>query len=341
MTGERRLPTGLLLRLFHLAVFTAIAVPVVKDWPTVSRYLRWDHAPYLIFSALFLAAGIFWTAFAWQRVAFAQGVRLPFISSLELYTSAGLAARLPGQIWPVLTALSFARGASLQGGQVVGMLLYSQVYLVLSGGIFLSVLIATGAALPAELPGWGAGTAAWASLSFFSLAALHPRLLKPLLSWFFRRIGRPAEAVPPAVSFSASMMQLAYYQVGWFLCACSFLLFMQGVAGPLEKERWPPVMAVFCAAQLGGMLSLFTPQGLGVREGILTLLLSRILPLPVAGAGALLARFWTSGGMALIYLFARRPRSSRSIAAAPGCLFPSGNPPPPPGRKASPRSRPR
>ena len=55
-----------------------------------------------------------------------------------------------------------------------------------------------------------------------------------------------------------------------------------------------------------GLLALFAPSGLGVREGVLVYLLSLIMPSTVAVILSILTRLWMSfieiGGMGVVYL---------------------------------------
>jgi len=50
--------------------------------------------------------------------------------------------------------------------------------------------------------------------------------------------------------------------------------------------------ACFAFAWIVGFLSFLTPGGLGIREGLLSLLLSRYMPTPQATLVALLCRVW-------------------------------------------------
>jgi uncharacterized membrane protein YbhN (UPF0104 family) len=63
-----------------------------------------------------------------------------------------------------------------------------------------------------------------------------------------------------------------------------------GIAPPVFWE----IVATFGAAYLIGFLALFAPGGLGVREGIITLLLASYLPGGLPAAVAVAARLWTT-----------------------------------------------
>jgi hypothetical protein len=60
----------------------------------------------------------------------------------------------------------------------------------------------------------------------------------------------------------------------------------------------------FAVAGALGTLSFFSPSGLGVREGILALLLSSSVVAPIAVLISLLARLWVTVGEVLCAFFA-------------------------------------
>jgi uncharacterized membrane protein len=84
---------------------------------------------------------------------------------------------------------------------------------------------------------------------------------------------------------------LGSYAVAWIAVGVSFAALVQALT-PLHWSQVPGLVAVFSAAYVIGFLTLLTPGGLGVREGVLTLLLATILPSGVSAVVAILARLW-------------------------------------------------
>ena len=62
----------------------------------------------------------------------------------------------------------------------------------------------------------------------------------------------------------------------------------------LARDQIGFVFATFTFAGAVGMLAVFAPSGLGVREGVQLLLLSRIMPTETAVALAVLGRLWST-----------------------------------------------
>ena len=71
-----------------------------------------------------------------------------------------------------------------------------------------------------------------------------------------------------------------------------FFLFIKSLA-PVSASQLLLVTGTYAVAWSIGILSVITPGGLGVREGILSLLLTSVLPPATATLIALLSRLWT------------------------------------------------
>ena len=61
---------------------------------------------------------------------------------------------------------------------------------------------------------------------------------------------------------------------------------------PVTPQQFAALIATWAAAYVIGYLSLLTPGGLGVREGVMILLLAPLFPAPVPTIIALAARLW-------------------------------------------------
>jgi uncharacterized membrane protein YbhN (UPF0104 family) len=78
----------------------------------------------------------------------------------------------------------------------------------------------------------------------------------------------------------------------------------------LPSSALPSLIGAWSFSATVGLVSLFAPYGLGVKEGILTLLLSMYMPTGTAAAVAILSRVWSISGdllsTALLLIWERR-----------------------------------
>lgn len=116
-----------------------------------------------------------------------------------------------------------------------------------------------------------------------------------------------------AAMFSTSklLLFLGVYLLLWVLLGTAFFLFIMSLC-PISVSQLLVVTGIYAVAWSIGFLSVITPSGLGVREGILSLLLTTVLPPATATLVALLARLWTLaaelllGGVAFGIYFRQR-----------------------------------
>ncbi len=92
---------------------------------------------------------------------------------------------------------------------------------------------------------------------------------------------------------------IGLYILLWGLLGIAFFLFIRGFS-PVSTSQLFRVTGIYAIAWSFGFLSVVTPSGLGVREGVLSLLLTSVLPPATATLIALLSRLWTLSAELLI-----------------------------------------
>ena len=98
---------------------------------------------------------------------------------------------------------------------------------------------------------------------------------------------------------SGALRLISDYLILWGLLGITFFLFIKSLY-PVEVSQLIVVIGIYAVAWSIGFLSLVTPSGLGVREGILSLLLTTVLPPATATLVALLSRLWTLSAELLV-----------------------------------------
>lgn len=119
-------------------------------------------------------------------------------------------------------------------------------------------------------------------------------------AFLYRR--RIAAAVPHLKKLFRAMFLvrlIGLYILLWGLLGIAFFLFIRGFS-PVSTSQLFRVTGIYAIAWSLGFLSVVTPSGLGVREGVLSLLLTSVLPPATATWVALLSRLWTLSAELLI-----------------------------------------
>jgi uncharacterized membrane protein YbhN (UPF0104 family) len=87
-----------------------------------------------------------------------------------------------------------------------------------------------------------------------------------------------------------SFKQIALYFVFWLCYGISICTLIIALEYPLLQIEPFRIIGYASLSWAVGYLVIFVPGGVGIREGVLTVLLSALLPFPIAGTIALLAR---------------------------------------------------
>ena len=136
------------------------------------------------------------------------------------------------------------------------------------------------------LPG---GTWTLVAVIVLLLVILTPRLLPWLLERVFRLTGREKTLRAIGSGFGATWLIL--HVPAWIVYSVAFG-FLWGSFEPLPTVDWLVAGGAFASAYVLGYVALFAPAGIGVREGVLAILLAPAVGAPQAAILAILARFW-------------------------------------------------
>jgi hypothetical protein len=93
------------------------------------------------------------------------------------------------------------------------------------------------------------------------------------------------------MSYPRILRILALYALDWALQgACCFVLINSFY--PLPLSTLPILLGGYAMSWMLGFLVLIAPAGLGIREGIYTIILRTVMPEPIAIISALVTRVW-------------------------------------------------
>ncbi len=214
-----------------------------------------------------------------------------FRNAFTLFHLANITRYLPGRIWGVVRLLSLSRRFGLSKTAVGSSLtLHVGIETAIGGLIGLSLLFSpkmrdTASGLLANLSGHTpmlriacVGVLLGGLLFLFPKVARHARQLLKSFSPLLKNTGLWVNV-------------LIRHVLLWVCQGFAFFLFVRGFASVQWADAWG-LTACFAFAWIVGFLSFLTPGGLGVREGLLSLLLSRYMPASQATLVALLCRVW-------------------------------------------------
>jgi uncharacterized membrane protein YbhN (UPF0104 family) len=247
----------------------------------------------------------------WRLMLRSWGADMTFWTAARVWSVSNLGKYIPGKIWQVTAMAAMATRAGVSAVVSTGSALLSTI-----------INIACGIAL-VLIVGWR-----WIEIVLLAFAVLGllvlPFLVPRLNALAARMTGRliAFEAPPTRIVLTAIIGNA----LAWLMYGVAFMWLVSGVLGESPGSPWQYI-AVYAASYVIGYLVLFLPGGIGVREGVMAVLLTSLaLATPkqsLLAAGA--SRIWLTlleivpGLLFVAHDAARRNRSSKlsSDVAAP------------------------
>ncbi len=280
MSRRTRIPISLLIgAAIGVVGLVYVAFNIADQWGAVRDRLTHVSLVPLVIGVILAAAGMTAIALAWRPVLIALGAAAPKRRDVVRWYFVGeIGKYVPGGLWTVVGRAELARRSGLSRSSA-----YGSVALSL---LCLQVAAACVAAFALPMSGLANGhVQAWLVLLVIpiGLGALHPKVAGSLLTLISRLTKREFSFAIP--NFATTFRLVAGYIPAWICIGASTALIARSLAphAPFAK-----VFAATIFSWIIGFLVIFTPGGIGVREGAFTAMLS--LPAGIAVTTSLVAR---------------------------------------------------
>jgi hypothetical protein len=232
------------------------------------------------------------------------GVRLSFGQVYYGYHASQLGKYIPGRVWIIPGRAMTLHRYGVDAVTAAASTLMDMYVLIVAGIlVYVPTLLVTQQETMRQL--------GWVGLLLclpLLVSIIFPSLLNKLFALGMKWIGRGEMTFHFAWYHFALM--LVNYLALWALSGLGLYLLADSFS-PLTLAQLPVVIGAMGFSWVLGTLSFLTPAGLGVREGVMGLLLAEVLAAPLPALVAILARFWWSladlGSIGLAFLaFGRR-----------------------------------
>jgi len=252
--------------LLAAAVVYFVGSSMARNWEAIRRSgaaISPDPA------ALAVSAGITLATYAllisaWRAVLLGWGERLPYPAAARIWCLSNLARYVPGRIWQIAGMAAMAQRAGVSPWAAAGSAVVVQLLAVATGALV------TGIAAPhAGHPLLIAGTGLAAAMVAAALA--WPPATRVLSVALRKLTGRELRLEP--VSPGPLLLATGVTILAWIAYGLTLYFFAQGILGAPALSVLASVGS-FTASYLVGLLLVFTPGGLGAREGTLYVLLA-------------------------------------------------------------------
>ena len=275
-------------RVLQAVVLAGAAVYLFRvaapQWPAIrARSLAWQPLP-LALSALLIVANLAWMIALWNMTLRWCAARLRYWDAARIWFTANLARFLPGAVLQFASLALMATRYGVSPTAATATVLLQQIVLLLTG------LIVVAGFTPVVLhQGWWQGAFVVALLLGAGILLLLPRLTRrlPSLARLWSQV-RPTQL--PGFALLLAMQWLAY-GAAFRLLAIGLLGGGGGDAG-VARGSWGFYITAFTESYLAGVIAVFAPAGLLVREAALISVLTPVLGGADAVILAVAARIW-------------------------------------------------
>ncbi|MFN8522852.1 MAG: lysylphosphatidylglycerol synthase transmembrane domain-containing protein [Chloroflexota bacterium] len=279
-----------------LALFGGLAVALEGGWERI-RDVQWQFEPWSVAaSAALLIAASVWGALAWFIVARAFGSSIAVLPALRIYSQSNLGKYLPGKVLHAVARVYLAQQQGMPVTLATSVVLIDVVMYIAAGLLVIVAALPTivGPMIQRINDGSAAAVDSGPLVAVaivglvVGLGMLHPAAL----NWSFgiaRRI-MPSREFPTINASYATMLSIfLLYLILWALYTVSLYAGILSVIS-IDVTQLPTLGAIYALSYLAGLLMPIAPAGLGVREGLMALLLAQLVPYPAALAASVLVR---------------------------------------------------
>ncbi|MGO1848391.1 lysylphosphatidylglycerol synthase domain-containing protein [Microbacterium sp.] len=272
------------------------ANPVDFDW-------RW------IVATVAFALAVPLTGLLWARIIRVcdTDARISAVEAVAVQCLSWVLKYIPGQVGSVANKVLWAKKKGISRTLVVISFIYENVFLQLASIVPAVVILFL--SLGPQIFGANVTTLVMPLLVLIPLALV---MYRPLFHGILSRVAKRVlkQDVPREYFLSSwqSLRSAVEFLGPRILNGVGFVLIAVTVSD-VGPEMWLPFAAAYVLAGAIGILAIFVPSGIGVREAIIVLVLSQYIPVAQAIVISLIARLLSTVGdlgVAAVYLITRR-----------------------------------
>lgn len=282
------------LILFYLFRF------IHRNWLEVSTFDYQFKYHFLFLSFLFLFIFFFLRVYCWKLILAKMNIMLSMRKSVKVSFLSMMGRYLPGKVWMIMGKVYMSGKEGVPRKEAFASVVMEIILeIVASIFFFFSFLLSV-----IEQPLLSLKVVYFLGLVMIvGLIILHPKVFYRVINTFLYRW--KGEGIKTCISYRGIVQLFVLYNLIIICQGIAFFFFVNSICY-VSLDKILGLTGSLAVAGALGTLSFFTPSGLGVREGILALLLSTYVISPIAVLISLLARLWVTLGEIICALFAWR-----------------------------------
>lgn len=250
---------GIASLLYNISIYAGLTALLVYLYQADYLYIPDSLDPYWFVLSIFLAiAGFLCQPAAWHSVLRSGGYTITYTESLAAFGTSIFGKYIPGKIWSVIGRAGYS--AKFHGWDTAHLSFLSTHAQLLTLWQGIAIGLAGVLLLEGSLNAYMG-----AALAFIIITLII--FLRPLQEKLLHVLSRGRMAVSGETNYRAIVSASVQYLIGWIFWCSGFyaMVYSLGIeARPVETALG------FALAATIGIVSVFSPGGLGVREAVIT-----------------------------------------------------------------------
>lgn len=262
------------------------------------REIKFDLRYSYLISAIFLdVISLMFLAYLWREVLKYLHLKTEFSRVFLSYISSIFGKYVPGKIWGVIIRLRVKPKYDFSNTDIILSSFLENAFLVAAGFIIGLISIFK---YFSNNHFWifGCGT-----VFLLTLVCLHPKIFYLFLNFILEKFKKPVFTKDKQVSYLALLSLLIQYLIFWLLAGTIFFLAFNAFY-PIPAVHIIDIASIMGLGYSVSYFVVLAPAGLGIREGIWFIFLSKFLPAEAAISLSLVFRIFGIFGEVIGLIFA-------------------------------------
>ncbi len=266
-----------------IIIFYFLLSSLIKNWSSIPFENIHFSLIHLFVSFIFLLINYIVFVEAWRTIIIKIGGLIDFKNAFWVMSASQTAKYIPGGIWFALGRMHLGRTEELKA-ETIGISVIIETGLTFLVGILICVLSIYAGGLREKV-----NFVFMIPILIFFVVILYPPILNTLINTGLKIIRKPE--INLNISY-CQILQISVYFFGLWIAQIIGFYFLINAIYPVSLSKIFHISAAYTISWMSGFIVIFAPGGLGVREGMMSLLLSSFLPSPLAIAISFLSRVW-------------------------------------------------
>lgn len=281
--------------LIILIIFFFLGRTLFENWQKIKDYDFSFNYFYLILSIFFLSGALILDSAIWNKILriLIPEKKISYFTAFRIAIYSRFGRYIPGKVWMFTGRVYLGRKEGLSKKVLTVSVIY-EIILSISSGFLLSLFLLS-IALGSKLGDLYSVTVLIIPILIFgfSFIFIHPKIICPVFNFGLRKFNKIEINPDNFLSYARIIQVTLYHFIVFFIEGLAFFFLINSIIS-VPLYAMIGVAGAYILAAMSGAVVFFAPAGLGIREGILVLILQFYLPLSIAVLISLIARIWAS-----------------------------------------------